>query len=288
MSSNRRTARLLTAALALGCLAGVGCTPAPGGTTTPRANSQPDPPDDDRAAKIYGYRIVATYPHEKSAYTQGLLWDDGYLIETTGRPRQSFVRRVQLETGKALQATQLPGEEFGEGVARWQDVYIQLTWTDGVAIYWDARTLSERYRVEYEGEGWGLTLVGEELVMSDGTSELQFRDPETFELRRKLEVTAWSQRRGRWVAVGRLNELESIDGEIWANIYLDEAIARIDPGTGHITSWIDLGGLPARQNVSDRAQGVLNGIAHDPKTGRLFVTGKLWPNLYVIEVGDEK
>lgn len=275
-----QAALCLASALLLG-----GCTPS-AGSTEPGAvpqDAQPHP----NVARRYGFKIKATYPHDPKAYTQGLLWDDGHLIESTGRPGESYLRRVELETGKAVQSAKLPGQEFGEGLAKWKGVYLQLTWKDGQAIAWDAKSLLELYRYEYQGEGWGLTLADDVLVMSNGSSRLQLRDPKTFEPakpRGHVDVTAWDLRTNRWAPVTDLNELEWIDGELWANLYQYELIARIDLETGRVTSYIDLTGLQARQGVRDVAQDVMNGIAHDPATGRLFITGKYWPNLYEIEV----
>ncbi len=288
--------RSSTLTLLLAITAGA-CAPSPGDSpngdavgSNPAAESpasQDDPAPADLSPRRYGYRILHTYPHDTKAYTQGLLWDDGYLIETTGRTGESFLRKVELETGRVVRSTKLPGAEFGEGLAKWKGIYLQLTWKDGQAIAWDAKTFSELYRFEYEGEGWGLVTVDDKLVMSDGSSQLQLRDPRTFELladRPRIDVQAYFARDKRWVSVPDLNELEYIDGEVWANIYQSELIARIDLESGHVTGYIDFSGLLAKQGVSDPRQDVLNGIAYDPETGRIFITGKYWPNLYEIEV----
>jgi len=266
-----------------------GCAPTAGGTSTNGAaggqalGAEQDP----NAARRYGFRILNTYPHDTGAYTQGLLWHDGHLIETTGRPGQSYLRKVELETGTVVQSAKLPGMEFGEGVALWKGVYLQLTWKRGQAIAWDAQSFSELYRYDYSGEGWGLTVAEDVLVMSNGTSRLQLRDPRTFKLlepKGYLDVTVWDERGKRWAPVQNLNELEWIDGELWANLYQSELIARIDLETGRVTSYIDFSGLQAKQGVSDANQDVMNGIAYDQEGGRLFVTGKYWPNLYEIEL----
>lgn len=282
-----RTVLVSAAALLLGSAALVGCPTSSGGTATDPATGSPPAAQDDadeRAAEVLDYRIVETYPHDTKAYTQGLLWDDGHLIESTGRPGQSTIRRVDLETGKVVRSTRLPGSLFGEGVTRWKGFYIQLTWKTGQAIYRDARTLNEVYRIDYPGEGWGLTLADDVLVMSNGSSELQLRDPKTFELQERVQVTIWDVRRERYVPLDQLNELEWIDGEVWANVYQDESIVRIDLETGRVTALIDFRGLQAKQKVKDPSQDVQNGIAYDPETGRIFITGKYWPNLYEIEV----
>lgn len=226
----------------------------------------------------YTYKIVHRYPHDRGAYTQGLLFHDGSLYESTGRPRESSLREIELKTGKILRRHDLSGELFGEGLTLWKGLLIQLTWHAKVAIVYDRRNFQELYRKSYVGEGWGLTHDGSSLIMSDGTYTLSFLDPATFDVQRKLRVTL----AGR--TVWDLNELEYIEGEIWANIYQDETIVRIDPKTGRVTGRIDLRGLQKQQGIEDRAQDVLNGIAYDPKTKRIFITGKYWPNLYEIEL----
>ncbi len=226
----------------------------------------------------YGYKIVARYPHDRRAYTQGLLFHDGSLYESTGRPAESSVREIELKTGKILRRHDLSPELFGEGLTLWKGLLIQLTWHAEVAIVYDRRNFQELYRKPYKGKGWGLTSDGKSLIMSDGTYTLSFLDPGTFEVQRKLKVT--SSGRPVW----DLNELEYIEGEIWANIYQDEFIVRIDPKTGRVTGRIDLRGLQKMQGVEDKAQDVLNGIAYDPKNKRIFITGKYWPNLYEIEL----
>ena len=280
MTTRHRTAPI---ALALAALLPA-CTPSSGGTPAddPPPAGQDEP--DERAPKHYTFKILKTHPHDTKAYTQVLLWDEGHLIETTGRPGTSFLRRVELETGEVLKEAQLPGALFGEGVARWKGVYLQLTWQAEQAIAWDRKTLSELYRYDYEGEGWGLTVADDVLVMSNGTSKLQLRDPANFELKKELTVTAWFARDKKYVPVPDLNELEWIDGELWANLYQYETIARIDLETGRVSSYVHLDGLLAKQKVKDPRQDVLNGIAHDPETGRTWVTGKYWPNLYEIEL----
>ena len=283
MTSNRNRFSLWLAAGALMA----GCAPSSGGANLDGPAPGRNPVPDENAARRYTYKIVATYPHDTKAYTQGLLWHGDHLIETTGRPGESTLRKVDLELGKVVQSAKLPGMEFGEGVAQWKGVYLQLTWQDGQAIAWDAKTFAELYRYDYKGEGWGLTVADDVLVMSNGTSRLQLRDPRTFELlepRGHVDVTVWNVREKRWVPVPDLNELEWIDGELWANIYQSELIARIDLETGHVTSYIDFAGLQAKQQVKDSRQDVMNGIAYDAENDRLFVTGKYWPNLYEIEV----
>jgi glutaminyl-peptide cyclotransferase len=222
--------------------------------------------------------VVQTYPHDPQAFTQGLIFKDGFLYEGTGLKGQSSIRKVELTSGKVLMQTQLPTDVFGEGITVWQDKVIGLTWTQGIGYVLDLQTFKLWRRFSYPGEGWGLTHNGRELIMSDGSAELRFLDPVSMRELRRLRITADGQ------PLERLNELEWVNGEIFANVWQTDRIARIDPKTGHVVGWIDLSGLlPA----SDRAAGrvdVLNGIAHDAKGKRLFVTGKLWPKLFEIEL----
>lgn len=226
-------------------------------------------------AKI-GYRVVATYPHDARAYTQGLSWADGHLYETTGQIGQSTLRRVSLEDGRVVKSVPMPGRVFGEGSTPWGDQILSITWQDGIGYRWDRDTLRQLGSFRYPGEGWGLTQNGRELIMSDGSAELRFLDPATMEEKRRLRVTANGE------PVTHLNELEWVNGEILANVWQTPRIARIDPASGNITGWIDLGELVAANGENyDR---VLNGIAYDAERDRLFVTGKYWPRLYEIDL----
>jgi glutaminyl-peptide cyclotransferase len=224
----------------------------------------------------YTYRVVQAYPHDPQAFTQGLIFKDGFLYESTGLKGQSSIRKVELSSGKVLMQTQLPDEVFGEGITVWQDKVIGLTWTEGVGFVLDLQTFKLWRRFSYPGEGWGLTHNGRELIMSDGSAELRFLDPVSMRELRRLRVTA----NGR--PLDRLNELEWVNGEIFANVWQTDSVARIDPKTGHVVGWIDLSGLlPAGDRGGGRVD-VLNGIAYDAKGKRLFVTGKLWPKLFEI------
>lgn len=228
---------------------------------------------------MQSYRVVREYPHDPGAYTQGLVFDGGLLHESTGERGSSKVRTIELETGKELRATHLPPMYFGEGLALVGERLIQLTWQEGVARVYDRATLKPLDEFRYEGEGWGLAFDGTHLVMSDGSDQLAFRDPATFKEVRRVRVTA------QGTPVRMLNELEIVDGEVWANIWKRELIVRIDPQTGEALGFIDLAGIFDHRSIpSDDA--VLNGIAHDPESGRLWVTGKLWPKLFEIEVQD--
>lgn len=230
-----------------------------------------------REAPVQGYEVVRTYPHDTGAFTQGLLFHDGHLYESTGR-YPSTVRRVRLEDGAVLQIAELPCRCFGEGLAVWGDQLVSLTWRSRGGFIWDRATLSPVAVFGYEGEGWGLTADDRRLIMSDGTSELRFLDPRTLAETGRLTVTD----NGR--PVDRLNELEWVEGEIYANIWQSERIARIDPETGRVIAWIDLGGLLAPGVVAQPDDEVLNGIAWDAAGRRLFVTGKHWPSLFEIRL----
>lgn len=227
------------------------------------------------ALPVSGYVIKATYPHDTRAYTEGLLFLNGLLIESTGMEGQSNIRRVRLKDGAVLQTASISPTLFGEGVVNWGDELISLTWRDQVGFRWDLRTFALKSTFSYPGEGWGLTQNGKHLIMSDGTTFLRFLDPKTFREVRRLRVTA----EGRPVIY--LNELEWVKGEILANIWQTNLIARIDPQTGAVKGWIDLTGLPETLRRRD-ADAVANGIAYDAKQDRLFVTGKNWPRLYEI------
>lgn len=220
-------------------------------------------------------RIVRRYRHDRDAFTQGLVWDRGELIESTGLAGRSRVRRVRLRDGKVLREAPLPDELFGEGVALWDDEIVGLTYQDGVGFRRDRETLVETGRFALEGEGWGLTQDGHSLILSDGTPALRFLDPATMAVRRRLLVTAGGR------PLPWLNELQWRHGEILANVLTLPAIARIDPTSGQVKGWIDIAPLVAEAAAGDREK-VANGIAWDGENDRLFVTGKNWPTLYEI------
>lgn len=225
---------------------------------------------------VYGYAVVRTYPHDPTAFTQGLQYLDGVLYEGTGLYGRSSVRKVRLETGEVLQRHDLAAPYFGEGIAIWGAALYQLTWRSGVAFVYDRETLALRRTFRYSGEGWGLTHDGRLLIMSDGSDRLRLLDPPTFAERGRVPVTAAG------TPVARLNELEYVRGEILANVWQTDYVARIDPATGHVRGWIDLRGLLTPEEAA-RAD-VLNGIAYDAGGDRLFVTGKLWPKLFEIRL----
>jgi glutamine cyclotransferase len=224
------------------------------------------------------YTVVRTYPHDADAFTQGLEYFDGFFYEGTGLNGRSSIRKVEIETGRVVQRRPLSPAFFGEGITIWGPDLIQLTWRSQIAFVYDRETFEPKRTFTYLGEGWGLTHDGSSLVMSDGTAELRFLDPATFRERRRVLVTD-----GR-APLPSLNELEYVKGEILANVWQTDRIARIAPDTGRVVGWIDLSGLLGPTIVSSDA--VLNGIAYDAQRDRLFVTGKLWPSVFEIEIRD--
>lgn len=228
------------------------------------------------AAPVDGYQIVRSYPHDPDAFTQGLVYADGVLYESTGREGHSSLRRVRLENGEVLQIHRLDKRYFAEGIALWRDRIIQLTYTTEIGFVYDRKTFKTLRTFSYKGEGWGLTHDGTRLIMTDGSSYLRFLDPET------LQETGRIQVRDGGKPVEQLNELEYVKGEVFANVWQSDRIARIDPRTGRVTRWIDLAGILDPRLARD--VDVLNGIAYDADNDRLFVTGKLWPRVFEIRV----
>lgn len=220
-------------------------------------------------------RVIASHPHDPRAFTQGLFFSDGRLFESTGQHGESALREVDLKTGRVKREVKLPQRYFGEGSTGWGRTIVSLTWQHGVAFRWDRDSFKQLGQLRYTGEGWGLTQDGRSLILSDGTTDLRFLDPVTFAEQRRLRVT-W---RGK--PVRELNELEYVRGEILANIWHTDLIARIDPATGAIKSFIDASEVTASLQLAD-PEAVLNGIAYDGKTGKLYVTGKDWPKLFEI------
>jgi glutamine cyclotransferase len=231
------------------------------------------------AIPVYGYVVKHTYPHDPQAFTQGLFFKDGQLYETTGQKGQSSLRKVDLKSGKVLQKKELADEFFGEGSTAVGDTIVNLTWQSNVGFVFDAKTFALKGRFNYKGEGWGLAGDGKHLYMSDGTAEIRILDPKTLDEQRRIRVTAEGK------PITQLNELEIVDGQLYANIWGTDVIAQIDPDSGNVVGWIDLTGLlPPGQRGTTSADAVLNGIAYEPKARRLFVTGKLWPKLFEIEL----
>jgi glutamine cyclotransferase len=230
----------------------------------------------DEKLSIAGYKVVRVYPHDSNAFTQGLQFVDGVLYEGTGLNGRSSIRKVKLETGEVLQKRDVPAQYFGEGITIWKNDLIELTWQSQIAIVYDKDTFQQKSTYTYSGEGWGLTHDGVNLIMSDGTEYLRFLDPVTFNVRRRARVMVGD------APLRNLNEIEYVKGEVLANVWTTDYIARIAPATGRVLGYIDLRGLlTAAERPSD---GVLNGIAYDAQRDRLFVTGKLWPKLFEIRI----
>lgn len=223
------------------------------------------------------YTVLRRFPHDTTAYTQGLVYEDGRLYESTGLLGQSQIRVLDLETGTVQVVRDLPPDRFGEGLALLRGRLYQLTWTSGVAYVYDAETLDLLDSLRYQGEGWGLATDGGSLIMTDGSATLRFRDPETFAVRREVTI----QDRGSPLL--EVNELEYVDGVLYGNVYRSDWIVRIDPATGTVTDWFDLAGLLPERDRSP-ATDVLNGIAVDETTGDFLLTGKRWPTLFEVRL----
>jgi glutaminyl-peptide cyclotransferase len=227
-------------------------------------------------ASVAGYRVVHVYPHDPEAFTQGLVYVDGVFYEGTGLNGRSSIRKVRVENGQVLQMRKLDSQYFGEGIAIVGDTLFELTWQSGIGFLYDRASFERTGTFAYSGEGWGLTYDGSRLIMSDGTAVLRFLDPTTRKVSSRLEV------RDGGTPVANLNELEYVKGEIFANVWQTDRVARISPKTGRVIGWIDLKGLlTPRERAQDA---VLNGIAYDAKDDRLFVTGKLWPKVFEIRI----
>ena len=229
------------------------------------------------AVPEYDPTVVRTFPHDPDAFTEGLLYYEGSLYESTGRTGQSSIRQVDLNTGRVLRERALDPQYFGEGIAIWKDRLIQLTWKNEIGFIYDLKTFAPRATFHYPGEGWALTADGSHLIMSDGTSDLRILDPDSLNEVGRIHVTCEGH------AIRNINELEWVKGEIYANVWLTNVIIRIDPATGAIVGLIDLSALAASATKAT-GNNVLNGIAYDASADRLFVTGKLWPTLYQISL----
>jgi glutaminyl-peptide cyclotransferase len=225
----------------------------------------------------YTFTVVHVFPHDTSAYTQGLAYRDGFLYEGTGRNGQSSLRKVRLETGEVLQQVNLEPEYFGEGITILRDKVYQLTWQSKVGFVYDLSSFRQLRKFSYSGEGWGLATDGHDLFLSDGTAEIRVLDPENFKEKRRLKVHDGS------TAIDELNELEFVEGQIFANVWHKNRIARVSPQTGEVVGWIDLDGILSSVYRLE-PEAVLNGIAYDPTGKRLFVTGKLWPKIFEITI----
>jgi glutaminyl-peptide cyclotransferase len=218
--------------------------------------------------------VVASYPHDRGAFTQGLHYEHGVLYEGTGLEGESTIRRVDPTSGRVLQRVALAADLFGEGIARTPEGLVQLTWQNGTGLVWDAATLALRRSFPYTGDGWGLCYDGTSLVMSDGSAELLFRDPRTFEVVRTVRVTLDG------APLPWVNELECVDGSLYGNVWRRDVIVRIDPATGIVRETIDASGLLSTSEAI--GADVLNGIAHDPADGLFYLTGKRWPKLFKV------
>lgn len=231
----------------------------------------------DVVPKKYGYKVIHSYPHDREAFTQGLFYDKGSLFEGTGQESGSSLREVELETGKVLRQLNLSSSLFGEGITLYGEKIYQVTWTSKVGFVYDKSTFKLINKIYYQTQGWGLTTIKDQIVMSDGSNVIYFFEPETFTVVSRIEVYNNREK------VDSLNELEYINGEIWANIWMSDRIARIDPASGKVLGYIDLKGiLPESEQNHDTD--VLNGIAYDQDGGRIFITGKKWPKLYEIRL----
>jgi glutamine cyclotransferase len=235
----------------------------------------PSVPPQSSHAPVYHYTVVHSYPHDPDAFTEGLEYRDGVLYESTGLNGKSSIRKVKIETGEVLQQKNISKDYFGEGITFWKDDLFELTWISEIAFVYNAKTFASKKSFNYKGEGWALTHNADGLIMDDGTADIRFLNPVTFKEKRRITVTDGG------VPIKYLNELEWIRGEIFANVYTTDYIARIDPVNGHVTGWIDLRGLLPNQNDGNT---VANGIAYDAEHDRLFVTGKNWPRLFELRL----
>jgi glutamine cyclotransferase len=265
---------LLLSAVALCAMGGLVFTLWPSGT----AETVAAPPGTSAQAPArYTFTVLDSFPHDPEAFTQGLLYRDGVLFESTGLNGRSSLRRVRPETGEVLKRVDVSREHFAEGLTDWDGSLIQLTWQSNLGLVYDLETFERRSTFSYPGEGWGLTQDGSRLILSDGTNTLRFLDPLTFAETGRLAVTE------RGFAVNNLNELEMVNGELFANIWQTDDVVVIDPATGQVTARIDFGSLRTQLHTT-RPIDVLNGLAWDAKEDRLFVTGKLWPRMFVVRI----
>jgi glutaminyl-peptide cyclotransferase len=236
------------------------------------------PPAARAAVPVYEIDVVHTYPHDTTAFTEGLFYLNGFLYESTGLEQHSTIRKVRLETGEVVQKIDIPPQYFGEGIVNWHGKLLSLTWTSHVGFVYDLASFKLRGQFRYEGEGWALTQDGRQIIMSDGTPELRFLNPTTLEETRRLTVTL----DGR--PIRNVNELEWVKGEIYANVWQTNWIVRVDPTDGHVVGIVNLAGLLGPDVKVEGPDGVLNGIAYDAKADRLFVTGKNWPKVFEIRL----
>ncbi|MCL2303950.1 MAG: glutaminyl-peptide cyclotransferase [Planctomycetaceae bacterium] len=239
------------------------------------------------AGKRLILKTLAAYPHDKNAYTQGLIFYDGFLYESTGQYGKSSLRKVEIKTGKVLQSTALKSDFFGEGLERVGDSLYQLTWQEGLCFVYDLKTFQYQKSFQYPGEGWGLAYDGTHLILSDGTPTLRFYAPADFTFQKQAEVVEMDSQ-NRQKKIRNLNELEMVEGELWANRWKSDQIVRIDPKTGRVIGWVNCAAfVPKEYREEHHTECVLNGIAYDQETRTLYITGKNWPVLYEIQVNWE-
>jgi glutaminyl-peptide cyclotransferase len=243
----------------------------------PAPPQQDDSTAMDASVPVYTYEVVNSWPHDPKAFTQGLAYHDGYLYESTGHHGSSSLRKVELKTGKVKKKHNVPEQYFAEGMTIFHDKVFQLTWQSRVCFFYDLKSFELLGEFHHGGEGWGITDDDKHLIMSDGTHQLRFLDPNNFLTLRTISVLHNNQ------PLKDINELEYVKGEIYANIWHSEKIVRIDPTDGHILGWIDLAGLRP-PDVPQDTDNVLNGIAYDEKEDRLFVTGKRWTKVFEIRL----
>ena len=274
-----RRSRVATVAVLIGSLGFVATVGAFGacGKDAPAADASAGDTTTVARTPTYTYEIVATYPHDPAAFTEGLFFHDGRLFESTGTVGTSWIREVDLTSGRVLRQRDLAKPHFGEGTIILGDKLYQLTWESGKAFVYDWKTFNPTGEFSYEGEGWSLTTDGTSLIMDDGTAVIKWRDPKTFAVQKSVVVTDNGE------SVMKLNELEWIKGELWANIWQSDQIARIDPETGKVTGWIDLSGILSAIDRTGK-EDVLNGIAYDPARDKIYVTGKYWSKLFEIRL----
>jgi glutaminyl-peptide cyclotransferase len=261
---------------ACGGAANAPTTETPAAANTPPANANAPAPS-PAEVPVYTYEVVESYPHDPKAYTQGLVFHDGALYESTGQYGESTLRKVELKKGKVKKKLEVPGQYFAEGMTILNGKIYQLTWQQGKCFVYDLKDFKLESELTYEGEGWGLTTDGRQLILSDGTNQLRFIDPATFRVTRTVSVMDGGH------PLADMNELEYIRGEIYANVWKTDRIARLEPQTGRILSWIDLTGLRPEETLRN-VENVLNGIAYDEEHDRLYVTGKRWPKIFEIKL----
>lgn len=273
------------------CLVTLACSGSANSGGTNNAKNGVTGPAKSSPVPVYGYEIVKTHPHDPDAFTQGLIFHDGFLYESTGQERKSAIRKIDIETGKVVQKVDLPADNFGEGITLLNGKIYSLTWQNRIARVYDINDFKLLKEFSYQGEGWGITNDGTDLYMTDSTHVIRVVDPETFRSKRMIAVMREDGR-----PLMNINELEFVKGEIWANIWHSERpetlgkpnyIARIDPASGKIVGWIDLDGISPDDTRRD-SENTLNGIAYDPATERIWVTGKMWRKLYEIKLTGPK